>query len=295
MPSKVRNLFRPLFNRLEAAGFWCVRTILYARGRDVTESISGERVLVIAPHEDDEVLGAGVTVLRLVERGKTVHITVVTDGRNSHTSPKISKDELAAMRKQEMIHACGLLGVPPDRVYFGPCEDRFVGDQMDKAESFLRDLIQRIQPDLVISPSGIDRHFDHQCIARITAKLANEGVITCPVYEYPVWFYSIRSWINLDRITPAMLFNMFWKPLRAAFTLPSVLVRTDGYLDRKRKALDAHKSQMVNLTGEPTWLVLPEDWLKSFFTRYEMFFPLRVIKPSRPQATAAPTREEAHV
>ncbi len=296
MASTARNLFRPLFSRLEAAGFWCVRAILYARGRDITETISGERVLVIAPHEDDEVLGAGVAVLRLVERGKAVHITVVTDGRNSHSSPKISKDELAAMRKQEMIDACGLLGVPTERVYFGPCEDRFVGDQMDKAEAFLRGLVQRIKPDLIISPSGIDRHFDHHAIALIVAKLAGEGVIDCPVYEYPVWFYSIRTWVNPDRLSPGMVLNAFWKPMKAAFALPVVLVRTAGYLDRKRTALAAHRSQMQNLTGEATWLVLPEAWLKSFFTKYEMFFPLQVKRASELGQTA-PTGEggAAHV
>lgn len=290
MASAVRNLLRPLFNRLEATGFWCVRTILYFRGRDITDSIPGERILVIAPHQDDETLGAGVTVLRLVERGKKVNITVVTDGRNSHSSAKITKDQLATMRRQEMLDACAALGVPNDRVHFGPCEDRFVGDQMDKAESFLRALIAQVNPDLVISPSGIDRHYDHFAISQIVAKLAAEGAIHCPVYEYPVWFYSIRSWINLDKVSPAMLFNAFWKPLKAAFTLPVVLVRTNGYLDRKRTALNAHKSQMQNLTGEPTWLVLPEEWLKSFFTRYEMFFPLKVKR----SAPAANKGERAH-
>lgn len=291
--AKIRYRLRPLFSRLEAFGFACVRTVLYMRGKDVTESFVGERTLVIAPHEDDETLGAGVATLRLVERGKTVHITVVTDGRNSHTSEKISKDQLAVMRKQEMIDACALLGVPRERVYFGPCEDRYVGDQLDKAHAHLKGLVEAIKPDVIFSPSGIDRHADHRAVASVVARLVDEGVITCPVYEYPVWFYSVRTWTNPDKLTFRTMFDLFWKPARAAFSLETMLIRTEGYLPQKRKALDAHRSQVFNITGEKTWLTLPEDWLTNFFRKYEMFFPLR--RPATAKKADVSEREAAHV
>jgi LmbE family N-acetylglucosaminyl deacetylase len=292
--SRIRNRLRPLFYRFEAFAFACIRRILYFRGKDITDTFTGERVLIIAPHADDETLGAGVAALRLAERGKTVHITVVTDGRNSHTSPKISKDQLAAMRRQEMTDACGLLGVPPERVYFGPCEDRYVGDHKDKAYAHLRGLVEAIKPDLIFSPSPLDRHYDHVAVGQTVARLAREGLITCPVYEYPVWFYSIRTWTNPDKLTPRNLWNLFWKPAHAAFTLKTVLIRTDGYLDRKRKALEAHRSQVFNITGEPTWLTLPEDWLTNFFRRYEMFFPLQVSRGVPAPVKPAQATEPAH-
>lgn len=291
--AKIRYRLRPLFSRLEAFGFACVRKVLYLRGKDITESFMGQTTFVIAPHEDDETLGAGVATLRLVEKGKTVHITVITDGRNSHTSEKISKDQLAVMRKQEMIDACALLGVPQERVYFGPCEDRYVGDHLEKAYNHLRGLVESIKPDVIFSPSGIDRHTDHRAVASVVARLVDEGIITCPVYEYPVWFYSVRTWTNPDKLTIPTLWNLFWKPARAAFSLETVLIRTDGYLPQKRKALEAHRSQMFNLTGEKSWLVLPPDWLTNFFRKYEMFFPLR--RPAAAKKTPSPAREATHV
>lgn len=293
MIAKIRYRLRPLLSRLEAFGFACIRHVLYLRGKDITDSFMGETTLIIAPHEDDETLGAGVAALRLHEKGKTVHITVVTDGRNSHTSEKISKDQLQAMRKQEMIDCCALLGVPVERVYFGPCEDRYVGDQFDKAHAHLKHLIETIKPDVIFSPSGIDRHADHRAVAAVVARLFDEGVITCPVYEYPVWFYNVRTWTNPDKLTPVTLWNLFWKPAKAAFTLEPVLIRTSGYLEQKRKALEAHRSQVFNITGEKTWLVLPPDWLKNFFRKYELFFPLR--RSAATKQTPAPERETAHV
>lgn len=308
--SRIRNRLKPTLARLEAFGFACIRRILYRRGRDITYTFGGERVLVIAPHADDETLGAGVAVLRLVERGKEVHITVVTDGRNSHTSAKISKDQLAQMRREEMTEACRLLGVPAERVHFGPCEDRHVGDHVDKAHAHLKALVEKIEPDLIFSPSPLDRHYDHVAVGQTVARLAGEGIITCPVYEYPVWFYSVRTWTNPDKLTPRNLWNLVWKPARAAFTLQPLLIRTHGYLDRKRIALEAHRSQMFNITGEPTWLTLPEDWLTNFFRQYEMFFPLQRTNSAASRGVpapgasadkapgsvsgAAPTRERAH-
>ncbi len=291
MIAKIRYRLRPVFNRLEAFGFACVRTVLYARGKDITDSFVGERTLVIAPHEDDETLGAGVATLRLVEKGKTVHITVVTDGRNSHRSEKISIEELAAMRKQEMIDACALLGVPKERVYFGPCEDRYVWDKIEPCYQHLRGLVEAIKPDVIFSPSGIDRHKDHRAVAAVVARLMDDGIITCPVYEYPVWFYSVRTWTDPDKLTFSTLWNLFWKPAKAAFTLEPRLIRSNGYLPQKRKALEAHRSQMFNITGEKTWLVLPPDWLKNFFRKYELFFPLR---PEAAKKAAAEARGAAN-
>ena len=52
------------------------------------------------------------------------------------------------------------------------------------------------------------------------------------------------------------------------------LVSTSGYLERKRHALDAYVSQLVNLTGEPDWWTLDELFLAHFLGRHEVFLPV---------------------
>ncbi|MCH2105723.1 MAG: PIG-L family deacetylase, partial [Planctomycetes bacterium] len=44
------------------------------------EELPRGRVLVIAPHADDEVLGCGGTLTRHIERGDEVEVLVLTDG-----------------------------------------------------------------------------------------------------------------------------------------------------------------------------------------------------------------------
>ena len=51
-----------------------------------------EKILIIAAHPDDEVLGCGGTITRLVQEGKEVHILILTDGFSSRTEFYTSKN-----------------------------------------------------------------------------------------------------------------------------------------------------------------------------------------------------------
>jgi len=53
------------------------------------------------------------------------------------------------------------------------------------------------------------------------------------------------------------------------------LVRTDGYLDRKRHVLDAYASQLTNLTGEAEWWTLDDPFLEHFLGPVEVHLPVR--------------------
>jgi LmbE family N-acetylglucosaminyl deacetylase len=173
--------------------------------------------------------------------------------------------------------------VPRERVAFGPCEERRVGEQLDLAYRHLRSLAESVRPDMVFSPSSIDWHPDHRAVAAVVGRLLDEGLLACPVLEYPVWFFSALTWTlpaghtpwtSPDELTPRVVIDAFRKPALAALTLETVRVSTAGYLARKRTALGAHRSQLENLTGESTWLTLSPEWLRNFFAEYEIFFPL---------------------
>lgn len=61
-----------------------------------------DRALVVAPHPDDEVLGAGGLVSALVRTGTPTTLLAVTDGEGSHPrSSTVSPDEMAERRRQE--------------------------------------------------------------------------------------------------------------------------------------------------------------------------------------------------
>jgi hypothetical protein len=65
-------------------------------------SNGGQRVLVIAPHPDDEAIGCVGTLLRHVEAGDQVCVAIATDGRRSRAVS--DPDHMARLRRAESTH-----------------------------------------------------------------------------------------------------------------------------------------------------------------------------------------------
>ncbi|MFC1795389.1 PIG-L family deacetylase, partial [Planctomycetota bacterium] len=70
-----------------------------------------ERLLMISPHDDDAVLGAGL-LIQLAKREKIpVHILIVTDGSMGYCSLD-EKDRIAEIRRNESFECYQSLGIP---------------------------------------------------------------------------------------------------------------------------------------------------------------------------------------
>ncbi|MCX7844756.1 MAG: PIG-L family deacetylase [Candidatus Bipolaricaulota bacterium] len=94
----------------------------------------GERVLVLAPHPDDEVLGAGGAIVDLLAQGAQVLVVFLTNG-DANTAAKhfftwnpLHRAEdfqsLGYRRMKEAGKALQILGVPPDHALFLGYPDR---------------------------------------------------------------------------------------------------------------------------------------------------------------------------
>jgi len=126
------------------------------------------RVLVLAPHPDDESLGCGGAIARYSQEGATVALMVFSDG--GALDEQEGKDEhLAAARAQETqaaaqilgIHQVSFLGLPDGRL------DHYRADMRQALQQSLADFA----PDLVLCPSPIDGHRDHTAVARVVLQL----------------------------------------------------------------------------------------------------------------------------
>lgn len=81
------------------------------------------RIVVFAPHPDDETLGCGGTVAKEASDGNIVHIVFVTDGRNSHKivlgiQRNPDPEEVKAIRREDTRTVARLLGVGDDNLTF---------------------------------------------------------------------------------------------------------------------------------------------------------------------------------
>ncbi|WP_432560053.1 PIG-L deacetylase family protein [Granulicoccus sp. GXG6511] len=166
------------------------------------------RVVVIAAHPDDDVLGVGGLLARLADRGTEVIGVQLTDGTAAYPdSPTLSPSELGRVRVAEARRAYARLGLaPPLR-----CElqDGRLGEHEDAIAERLRPLFR--PGDRWLVPWRHDQHPDHEAAGRAAARVCTRSA-GGELWEYPVWMWhwahptgSGLGWDSayLHHLTPA--------------------------------------------------------------------------------------------
>jgi len=138
------------------------------------------KVLVVAPHPDDETLCCGGTIMNFIERGDKVKVVIVTDGRYGAPSEELKgTEELVKIRKEEALRVFKILSV--EDFEFLNFEDYQISQKSREVEEKLAKILHDYNPDIVFSPSPYDHHTDHAEIGRIMLKLFLNS------YFYVVW------------------------------------------------------------------------------------------------------------
>lgn len=170
--------------------------------------------LVLAPHPDDDVIGCGGFLARLVleNPAATARVIYITDG--SACGTKGSRHEVAALRKREAEEAVRLLGLSPAHLTAWDEPDRGVTVRPEIVTRLAQALTE-VRPDLLFLPSPLDAHGDHAVTALIAAEALRRvsRAITCWCYET-------------------------WSPV-----IPTTLVDITAVIEQKMAALAAHRSQ----------------------------------------------------
>ena len=109
---------------------WLIVAILVVLLISPVSAGTAQRVLIVAPHCDDETIGCGGTISRLVHEGVSIRVVIVTNGDGfNHPIPNLKRDaagfiELGRMRQKESLAALEKLGVPSPSVVFLSYPDR---------------------------------------------------------------------------------------------------------------------------------------------------------------------------
>jgi N-acetylglucosamine malate deacetylase 1 len=132
-------------------------------------------VLVVAPHPDDETIGAGGALARHAERGDHVTVVVATSGERTGGG----RGDVAATREQECRGACRDLGVGAP--VFARLPDGSLGDHVGALAAVLAS--HGTGAATVYVPSLLDPHRDHRAA---NVALAAAG-LDAEVYGFEVW------------------------------------------------------------------------------------------------------------
>jgi LmbE family N-acetylglucosaminyl deacetylase len=172
-----------------------------------------ERVLVIAPHMDDEILGCGGAIALHADAGATLCIVYLTDGRYGAAPGNAGQPDLARRRRTEAESASRLVGAQ-DLQFIDGQGNRL--EQDAPAAQRLRDQLRAFRPDVVYLPSALERHPDHRATGDVLAAAVSGGGFDFECRAYEVW-------------TPLA---------------PNRVVDIDRAVERKRAALRCYGSQL---------------------------------------------------
>ncbi|MGZ5431740.1 MAG: PIG-L family deacetylase [Thermoanaerobaculia bacterium] len=172
--------------------------------------LRGERLLVLAPHPDDEVIGCGGLVAQHLREHRAVRVVVATDGAQAGTAPA---------REQESRRALDTLGENAELAFLG-FPDRGLGDPL---ASRLRDELLTFRPDLILVPAPIEIHPDHHALARVFCELVQrDETLFADLAVARVAFYEVGQ------------------PLR-----PNAIVDISDVAEAKYAAIAHHESQLA--------------------------------------------------
>ena len=191
-------------------------------------AIMGEaqRLVVVAPHPDDEVLACGGLLAMQARRGGRVLVIGVTDGERSHADiAGIDASALAAQRITERLEGARRLGFQSDNVIGLRLPDAALDRFAHRLAARLEGLLTKT--DLVVSTWRLDGHPDHDASGLATARAC--ACVGCRHVEAPVWMWH---WANpADPRVP-------WHRMTA-------VPLSEQALAAKRMALSAHTSQLT--------------------------------------------------
>lgn len=125
-----------------------------------------KRAIVIAPHADDEVLGAGGLIALLAEAGWEVYVGYLTI--SGYPSAAKGDHPDADTREQEVRDALAILGAVGDyRVLFRGEDKHLRLDTVAQADliTFIEEGIRTVRPSLLVMPCRGHYHQDHRATA----------------------------------------------------------------------------------------------------------------------------------
>ncbi len=154
---------------------------------EAVKQLGSGKILILAPHPDDEIFGCAGAIMKHVESGDPVQVVIVSDGGYLESG---SKEEYIQRRKQESIQAGKLLGYTPEfwdipdrEVVYGEKLIARIGDEIDTAGI-----------DFVYAPSVTEIHPDHRSLGMTVAEAVrrSEKKIRVAFYEVGVPLHPNR-------------------------------------------------------------------------------------------------------
>lgn len=173
----------------------------------------GRSMLVIAPHQDDEIIGCGGAMLLQLASGREVHIVFVKDGGDEHKEDGLSREGLVMIRENEACKVAEEMGIEKPRFLRYTTID---SANLGTVAGEIREEIVKKKPDAVFVNFFLDYNHDHRMTNFALAEALSELSNKPRIYGYEVW----------------------------GLCIPNVVLIIDSVMEMKQKLLSYYASQL---------------------------------------------------
>ena len=183
------------------------------------------KILVIAPHPDDEVLGCGGTIAKASDNGDDVYLCIVTKAYTPDWSEEFIKNRPKEVKKSNQI-----LGIKKTYFLDYPTVKLDTIPQKELNGSLVK-IVNEIKPDIVYIPHKGDLNKDHKLVfssAMVALRPVNSPQLKA-IYAYET--LSETEW-NIPSVD-----NLF---------VPNVWVDITNTIDTKIEAMKCYQSQLYD-------------------------------------------------
>ena len=212
------------------------------------------KIVILAPHPDDEILGCGGSILKWIDEGHEVHVIYITDNRamfmEGHVNDQIiqeeaapyinlNEDEIAVIGLKEAQKAAEALGLIKENIHLLKIHDFTAINNIELATSLSKPIIK--DADRIVTSSNNNTHPDHQAANTIAKQAAKELNLT------NVEFYVYALYVTLKAPKEKLIKN-----------------NIVNYRDKAYEVMKIYKTQICFVDTRNGW-----EYLKR--KRYERF------------------------
>jgi len=204
------------------------------------------KIVVFAPHPDDEIFSCAGSILKWLKEGHNVHIVYVTDNRALITWGKknnqiiikeaqnyinLSDDQVGEIGLKEAKLVAKAFGFPEDSVHLFKFHDQDALNQVSRGISLAKTIIY--DADRIVIPSNNNNHPDHQA----THTIAKEAAIELNLVNTEFYVYAI--------------YNIMKAPMEK-----QIKIRIAEYRDQIYNIMALYKTQLTLKDTRMGWITL---------------------------------------
>ena len=204
------------------------------------------KIVVFAPHPDDEVYGCGGSIFKWMDEGHDVHVIYVTDNcaliswgkendelieEEAQEYMNLTEEEIGKIGLEEAVKAAKAFGFPESNVHLFKFRDQDAKNHIEDGIRLSKEIIK--DADRLVIPSDNNNHPDHQATHLMAKTAAQELNLT------NVEFYVYT------------LYNVLKAPIEK-----HVKVKMVEYRDKLYNLMKIYKTQITLSTSKTAWETL---------------------------------------